>query len=296
MLDYRLVEAFAAVVTEGGFEKAAGVLHVTQSAVSQRVKLLEERAGCVLLVRSAPPAPTDAGRELLRHYRQVHLLEQDLALPGDDRDGFTTLAVGVNADSLATWFFPAVGDHLARERVLLDVRVDDQAETHRLLRGGEVLGCVSARAEPIQGCRVERLGAMVYHLYGTPSYRMQWYPHGMTAAAVERAPLLIFNRKDVMHLALLASATGAAPAIRHAGYLPSSERFAAVIAAGQVAGMLPEVQAADRAARGELVDLAPGHAVTVDLFWHCWNLASPRLGGFTAALVAGARRELAAAD
>jgi len=278
-------------VAEGGFERAAGVLHVTQSAVSQRVKLLEERTGCVLLVRSSPPEPTAAGRELLRHYRQVRWLEADLSMAGDDGE-YATLPVGVNADSLATWFFPAVEDYLGRERVLLDLRVDDQAETHRLLRGGDVLGCVSARDEPFQGCRAEYLGDMVYRLYGTPGYKRRWFPDKVTVAGMERAPMLIFNRKDVMHGELLAEALGTAPSTYRAFHMPSSERFAPVIASGQVCGMLPDQQAAEYVARGELTDLLPGHAVTVRLHWHCWNLDSRRLAGFTEALVAGARRQL----
>ena len=292
MLDYRLVEAFAVVVAEGGFEKAARVLHVTQSAVSQRVKLLEERAGCVLLVRSVPPRPTEAGRELLRHYRQVRLLEDGLSVAGGEGE-FAVLPVGVNADSLATWFFPALGGYLEEARVLLDLSVDDQSETHRLLRGGDVLGCVSASADPFQGCRTDYLGDMVYSLYGSPSYKTKWYSGDVTLETVERAPMLIFNRKDVMHGELLAGKLGVEPSGYRAFYLPSSEKFAPVIASGQVCGMLPWQQAAEYVERGELVDLLPGHAVTVRLHWHCWNLESPRLAGFTRALLAGARRELA---
>lgn len=293
MLDYKLVEAFAVVATEGGFEKAARVLHVTQSAVSQRVKLLEEQAGCILLVRSSPPRPTAAGREMLRHYRQVKRLEGDLAAGPDRGEDFATLAVGVNADSLATWFFPAIDGFLDNERVLLDLRVDDQAETHRLLRGGDVLGCVSSRSEPIQGCRVEHLGDMNYRLYATTEYIQKWFPDDVTFDAVERAPILIFNRKDTMHGELLAGKLGRPPSGYRAFYLPSSEKIAPVIASGRVCGMLPDQQAAEYVARGEFVDVLPGHVFTVALHWHCWNLESGQLVRFTEALVAGAQRELA---
>ncbi|WP_419786071.1 LysR family transcriptional regulator ArgP [Pseudodesulfovibrio sp.] len=292
MLDYKLVEAFAAVVSEGGFDRAAGVLHVTQSAVSQRVKLLEDRSGCVLLVRSSPPKPTAAGRELLRHYRQVRWLEADLSMAEGDDETHATLPVGVNADSLATWFFPAVQSFLAEERVLLDLSVDDQEETHRLLKGGDVLGCVSARSEPFQGCRAEYLGDMIYRMYCTAEFKAQWYPKGVTLEAAQRAPMLIFNRKDVMHGTLLAQKLGSAPAAYQAFYLPSSERFAAVIASGQVCGMLPDEQADEYVRRGELINLMPDQSVTVRLHWHCWNLDSPRLERFTQALIKGARREL----
>lgn len=290
MLDYKLVEAFASVLGQGGFEKAARALHLSQGAVSQRVKLLEEQAGCVLLVRSSPPVPTPAGQEMLKHFRQVKRLEADLDQGlGSGGTGFDTLAVGVNADSLATWFFPAVDPYLDAHPVLLDLSVDDQAATLGLLRTGEVLGCVSDRAEPVQGCRAEYLGDMDYRLYATPSYRMKWYSNGVVLESVEAAPILIFNRKDVMHEVLLAESLGARPELRNGFYLPSSERFAPTIATGRVAGMLPDQQAEPYLERGELVDLLPGRVFTVRLHWHCWNLDSGRLAGFSESLIQGAR-------
>ncbi|MBU4379310.1 MAG: LysR family transcriptional regulator ArgP [Proteobacteria bacterium] len=294
MLDYKLVEALAVVVAEGGFEKAGRVLGLTQSAVSQRIRLLEELAGCVLLVRASPPRPTDAGRGMLTLYRQVHHLEEGLsARLGLESSGFATLAVGINVDSLATWFFPVVDGFLDSEPVLLDLRVDDQAQTHALLRNGEVLGCISDRAEPMQGCSVHVLGEMHYRLYGTPAYQSRWFASGVTREGVERAPMLIFNRKDVMHAALLAQALGSEPSGYTPFYLPSSEQFAPAIGSGRVCGMLPDEQAHGPVGRGELVDLLPGHAFTVSLHWHCWNLETSVLTRFTRALVAGARRVLA---
>lgn len=292
MLDYKLIEAFASVVKEGGFEKGARVLNLTQSAVSQRVKLLEEQAGCILLVRSSPPVPTAAGKEMLKHFRQVQRLEADLTAGlGQAGGGFVSLPVGINADSLATWFFPAINDYLDANPVLLDLAVDDQAQTHQLLRDGEVLGCISERSEPIQGCRVEYLGVQEYKLYSTSSYKTEWFKNGVTLGTMERAPILIFNRKDLMHGDLLAE-VDARPAKYNAFYLPSSEKFAPTIASGRVCGMLPPQQAMEYVERGELVDLLPGHSYVVRLHWHCWNIESGELSRFTEALVAGARREL----
>lgn len=293
MLDYKLVEAFAAVVLEGGFEKGARALHLTQSAVSQRVKLLEEQAGCVLLVRSSPPRATEAGQAMLKHYRQVKRLEDDLGIRPEGKSGmFTSLRVGVNADSLATWFLPALNEYLDGESVLLDLSVDDQAETHRLLRDGEVLGCVSARTEPLQGCRVEYLGNMVYNLYCTKEYESKWFKDKSQINEFTYAPMLIFNRKDTMHAELLAAVYGEVPASFNGFYLPDSEQFAPTIATGRVCGMMPEQQAAEYVERGELINLLPGHAFVVRLYWHCWNIESDLLAGFTRALVAGARRHL----
>ncbi|WP_147819623.1 LysR family transcriptional regulator ArgP [Salidesulfovibrio onnuriiensis] len=298
MLDYKLLQALAAVVDEGGFERAARVLHVTQSAVSQRIKLLEEQAGQVLLVRSAPPRPTEAGIRLLKHFRQVRRLEDDLGLEmnldagaGDESARKTTISMGINADSLATWFLESVRGYLQAEPVLLDLRADDQEETHKLLRDGEVLGCITSRSEPFQGCRSEYLGSMTYRLMGSSGFRDRWFPDGFTEEAVRRAPMLIFNRKDHMHDRLLEKAFGHVPPL-NPFYAPSSGRFADFAEAGLAAAMLPGEQYGEYLAEGRLVDVAPGFDHTVRLHWHCWNIDSPVLAGFTRALARGARRLL----
>ena len=71
MLDYAALQALAAVLREGSFERAAQRLHVTPSAVSQRIKQLEERAGQVLVQRGSPCTGTEAGRHLCLHLEQV---------------------------------------------------------------------------------------------------------------------------------------------------------------------------------------------------------------------------------
>ena len=298
MLDYKLLEALAAVVDEGGFERAARVLHVTQSAVSQRVRQLEERMGQVLLSRKGGPEPTEAGRRLLKHFRQVRLLEEDLfkeLVPGRE-SGFASLPIGVNADSLATWFLPALTDFLARERILLDLRVDDQEATHDLLRHGEVLGCVSTEPDPMQGCTAEYLGHMDYLLVGEPGFAAQWLPRGLDREAASRAPILAFNRKDTLHHKLFRRVLGEIPGTMRVSYLPSSEKFVDMILCGRACGMLPRQQCGPHLASGEFLDLAPGHLTRADLYWHCWNLDSPMLASLSRALLQGARSLLEPED
>jgi len=294
MLDYKLIEALAMVVAEGGFERAARTLNLTQSAVSQRVRLLEEALGQVLVARVSPPAPTPAGRRLLKHYRQVRLLEGDLA-PAEAESGAPwsrALAVGVNADSLATWFLPAVDPFIQEHRVLLDLSVDDQDETHKMLRDGEVVGCVSARAEPMQGCRAVALGTMEYRLLAAPDFAARWFPDGLTPESVARGPAVTFNRVDESVNAMLAAALGERPRAYPTHHVPSSEQYMNAILAGWGYGTLPEQQTASLLAAGQLVDLAPEHPLPVALSWHCWNLDSPLLAALTDALVKGAARML----
>ncbi len=294
MFDYKLLEAFAKVVEEGGFERAARALCVTQPAVSQRVRLLEERTGRILLARTTPPKPTEAGRLALRHYYRVRRLEDDCQdLFGKDDSGHSILPVGVNADSLATWFLPAVTPFLLAERVLLDISVDDQERTHELLRDGGVLGCVSSRPEPFQGCASAALGSMRYRAFAAPGFRKKWFADGLTMETAAKAPALIFNRKDELHQKLLTGVFGSPVPGFQALYLPSSEKFATVIASGLAYGMLPDQQSAELEAAGEIVDLAPGFEERVALYWHSWRFGQGLLDRFTEALTAGAKRALA---
>lgn len=295
MLDYRLVEAFAVVLEEKGFEKAARRLCITQSAVSQRIKQLEELHGQILLQRTNPPRPTEAGVSLLNHFVQVRHLEEDLLARSAQgtRDGFITLAIGINADSLAVWFLTAIRPFLADRRVALELQVDDQDRTDRLLQQGKVLGCITTRSSPLQGCRVSSVGVMEYILCSSPAFQRSWFPHGLTAAAAERAPAIRFNRKDGLNDLIFRQIFKIIPAAGPTFFIPSTESFGDFVKSGLCYGVLPRQQAETLLEKGELVDLAPGYRVSVELFWHCWNLRSEILESFTAQLLAGAKDVLA---
>ena len=77
MVDGEQLAAFAAVIELGSFDAAADRLHLTPSAVSQRIKALEQRVGQVLVVRQKPCIATPAGVPLLRLATQTALLEAE---------------------------------------------------------------------------------------------------------------------------------------------------------------------------------------------------------------------------
>lgn len=295
MLDYKLIEALAFVVQEGGFEKAAIKLFVTSSAVSQRIKALEEQTGQILINRTNPPVATDAGIRILKHYHLVKRLEDDLidTFSPQDNKKFATLAIGINLDSLATWFLDAVHDFLLNHKVLLDLKPADQDQTDQLLKDGEVIGCVSSKNKLIQGCRMDYLGCMEYRLMATPEYMKRWFPEGASLDNIGLAPLFIFDRKDELHLLYFSKAFGETPAELSAHYLPSSEQFLQFTLAGLGCGMLPEHQCQEYMESGRLVELVAGCIVKVELYWHCWNLNSVLLKEFSENLVNKARASLA---
>ena len=294
MLDYKLIEALAAVVQEGGFEKAAKALYITQSAISQRVKLLEDQTGQILLARGTPPRATPYGLKMLKHYLQVKRLEDDLAGEMNENadPGFSSLAIGVNADSLATWFVDAIRPFLLEKRVVLDIRVDDQEQTHRLLRDGEVVGCLSTQEQPMQGCRVDYLGCMNYRLMAAREFAAAWFPNGLTEPDVLKAPAVIFNRKDELHHRFLRQVLGKTLGPIPIFYVPSSEKFVDFIASGLAYGLLPDQQISPSDRKSRMIDLVPNSHARVKLYWHCWNLKSPLLEDLTQYLGQSAKKLL----
>ena len=298
MIETKFLVTLAAVADEGGFERAARRLALTQSAVSQRIRQLEEAVGQPVLTRTQPPRPTGPGRALLRHARRVGLLEAELtadlarqfAPAGASAAAgapWQTLALAVNADTLATWFAKAVLPLLATERVALDLRVDDQERTLELLRGGEVAGCVSTREAPAQGCRAEFLGIMRYHCACAPSFAARWFPQGLTLKAAWCAPAVVFNRDDNVHDRFLTKSLGASPDCAPRHHVPDSERFVDFVLGQAGYGLIPHIQAGVHLASGALMDLWP-EPMPVPLYWHCWNVPSRLLARVGKALKAAA--------
>ena len=290
-----LAETLAVVVDEGSLDAAVRRLHVTPSAVSQRIKTLEEELGRVVLVRSRPVRATEAGAAIVRLARQSALLEHDaLAALGVDEEGAALVSVplAVNADSLATWFLEPLARLRERHPVVFELHRDDQDFTAGLLESGTVMGAVTSRATPVAGCRVSTLGVMRYEAAATPEYRARWLVGGVTAKALEAAPLVDFDRRDDLQSQWL-TAQGADPAPPPRSYVPASNDFASAIKLGLGWGLLPSFQSEAELADGRLVRLG-GPPVDVPLYWQQWNLRSPLLDAIAVELVAEGRRVPAA--
>ncbi len=297
-LDYAQLAALVAVAREGSFEAAAQALHISPSALSQRIKALEQSVGGVLLVRGKPSTVTPLGVPLLRHAQQVALLEQGLLSQWQSDGGAdaakaatASLAVAVNADSLNTWFVGAAADFVRLTGALIDVRVDDEAHTQEMLRRGEVLAAVSARAGAVQGCRSLRLGSLRYRATASPGFVARYFPDGLVSAAWARAPVLRFNAKDELQhrwLRRLTQLDVDPPAHR----LPSTHAFVMGCEAGLGWALNPERLVREALTCGRLVDLAPEHPSDVTLYWQASRLRLPLLETLTACVQAHAREQL----
>ncbi len=285
------VRTLLAVVDEGTFDAAAAALHVTPSAVSQRVKALEQRTGRVLLLRTKPVRPTESGEVLVRLARQVGRLERDayaeLGLSGAGEP--TRVSVAVNADSLATWFLGALTRVPPEARLSFELRREDEAHTAALLREGTVMAAVTSSPDPVPGCSVRRLGRMRYLPVARPEFAAR-HLDGPLRRALPEAPVVVFDRRDDFQDGFVRRLThGRAEAGVRRHYVPTSEGFVEAVAAGLGWGMVPEAQAVPLLREGRLTVFAPDRTVDVPLYWQQWKLDSPAL-----AVVADAVTEAAA--
>ncbi|MBU0748868.1 MAG: LysR family transcriptional regulator ArgP [Gammaproteobacteria bacterium] len=271
-LDSAQLSAFATVIDEGSFERAASVLHITRSAVSQRVKLLEERVGQVLVRRATPCTPTDAGQALYRHAREVALSEADaLASIGGGQQTSTRLAIGVNADSLATWFPHAMAQAAEGQSITFDINVEDQDHSANLLREGRVMAAVTADPQPVQGCKVLPLGTLRYRALASPAFMQRHFAQGVNAAALATAPMLVFNRKDALQARFVGRITRRklTPPVH---WLPEANAFVMATRAGLGWGMTPDPMVQDELRASTLVELIADKPVDVPLYWQYWRL------------------------
>ncbi|QIS17462.1 LysR family transcriptional regulator ArgP [Nocardia terpenica] len=294
------LRALDAAVAEGTLEAAARRLRVTPSAVSQRIKALEGAVGRILLLRSKPVRPTESGLAVLRLARQIELLTGDttreLGATTTKLDASTAspgrpvrIPIAVNADSLETWVMPALSR--APAGVCFEIHREDEEHTTALLRDGTVMAAITATAQPVQGCRVQRLGVMRYRPMATPRFARTWFPDGPTARAFAAAPVVMFDRKDDLQDRMMRRrARRVLDPPRH--YIPSSTGFLDAVRLGLGWGMLPDLQTTAAESAGEVVALDPRLFIDVPLYWQQWRLDSPTLGAVATTIAAAAADSL----
>jgi LysR family transcriptional regulator (chromosome initiation inhibitor) len=275
--------ALATAVSEGTLDAAARKLHVTPSAISQRIKALETTVGRVLLTRSKPVRPTASGETMLRAARQIQAITDDAARElGDEQSGAPqVIALAVNADSLATWLVPALA--AVGPSLVFDLRRDDETRTAELLRDGTVMAAVTASAQPVPGCTVEPLGRMRYRPRASTRFAARWFPDGATVRALAGAPVVAFDRGDQLQDRYLRRRSRRVlEPPRH--YVPGSSAFVHAVRLGLGWGMVPDLQAGPVDGEDRLVEFDDRGDADVRLFWQQWRLRSAALDRVAAAV------------
>lgn len=273
-LDYKLLAALAAIIETQSFELAAKKLFISQSAISQRIKLLEENFGHPMLIRSQPIELTTVGEQLLSHFKKVQQLENELLpeLLPDKPTKPMRVSLAVNADCIATWFIKALTPVLKENLVELNLLIEHEERTLDKLRSGEAIGAVSVIEKPLKGYRSFKLGKMNYCLVSSKSFQQKYFKNGVTKISLTMAPGISYDHKDAMHVRYIAKHFDLAASEYYCHSVRSSEAFVELAKQGVAYCLLPELQIENELTSGELVKLCPEKQLIETLYWHSWVL------------------------
>lgn len=297
MFDYKQLEAINAVLKNGSFQRAAKALGLTQPAISERIRLLENQVGRPLIVRGVVPKPTRAGQELVNHYYRVAHWEEKIIKgwgqnPGGDADP-TFIPLSVNFDSLSTWFVSAVEPCLKSGTAILEIYATDQDLTVELLRQGAVLGCITSVPRPPAGCSSTLLGEFSYRCLASPLFFKKYFSKGNGRKAIVRAPAIIYGRDDRLHEQFLAKVIGnrsfKSPPY---SFVPLLEGMKQMVLRSLGYALLPETVMKTEIHSGKLVDVFPGHSLSIQLYWQRTEIQTPILDDLSDAIVAESSKVL----
>lgn len=283
------LQAFAEILRSGSFDAAARKLHITPSAVSQRIRQLEDHIGQVLIIRGNPSRPTAAGTLLYRHAQQLQALEENF-FSELEQHGSPDIAVAVNTDSVDSWFLDVITE-AAQDRIMLNIKVEDQAYSASLLREGRVMAAVSTDPTPVQGCSTEYLGTMHYTAFASPAFCKKHIAGGNRLENFIASPSIFFNEKDQLQHTFLKSVAGRdiEPA---AMFIPSNSAYIEAVLRGAGWGMLPESMSGLPQCAGKIIPLFPETSVVTELYWHRWNIKLSSLDRLSQHVRNAARRGL----
>ena len=272
MMDYALLQALVAVQQESSFEGAARSLGMTSSAVSQRIRQLEERIGAVLVHRN-PTRPSPVGKLLCRHAEMVMLLEDELVGENSDclkalnRDPFN-IRISVNEDSLSSWFMDVLKPGNDNDyRFYFDIVLADQDHSIKEMKSGEVLAGISSSKEPAQGFRSYPLGQQIYRATASPSFVELYFPDGITQDSFKNAPSLRYSEKDELQKQWIEQIFGVN--IELPFYtIPSTYGLIESCLNDVAWGMNPAMLVDHHIASGDIVELTPNQTLNKSLYWH----------------------------
>ncbi|OUR60131.1 transcriptional regulator ArgP [Colwellia sp. 39_35_sub15_T18] len=272
--DYKLLSALATIIEVQSFELAAKKLFISQSAISQRIKLLEENIGQPMLIRSQPIELTAVGAQLLSHYKKVKQLENELLpqLLPDNPIKPIRITLAVNADSIATWFIKALTGVLENHLIELNLLIEHEERTLDKLRSGEAIGAVSVEKTPLKGYRSFELGKMNYCLVASKHFQQKYFSDGVNSSSLKMAPAISYDHKDDMHVRFITQHFDLAASEYYCHCVRSSEAFVELAKQGVAYCLLPELQIKNELASGELVKVCPDKSLVETLYWHSWVL------------------------
>ncbi|MQB43011.1 LysR family transcriptional regulator [Rhizobium sp. ICMP 5592] len=155
--DIALIRTFVAVADHGSMTIAANTLHMTQGAVSQQIKRLEDMLGCTLFEREKRGLRlTNAGERLLGNARRLLILNDDIWADMTDGTVEGSVRLGVPYDLIGTTLAPVLKSYAERHpQVEISLVCASSPELMRALDDGSIdLGVIE---EPLGSSKGECL-------------------------------------------------------------------------------------------------------------------------------------------
>ncbi|MDE8603827.1 ArgP/LysG family DNA-binding transcriptional regulator [Marinomonas sp. RSW2] len=285
MLDYKALTSLHAVLKFQSFDKAAQFLNLTQSAVSQNIKRLEQECGRPLLIRARPVVATPLGEQLLAHFNKVTMLEEGLKEAIQGNQATQPISIAVNNDALATWFTEVVSQFSATDSTKLHIKAADQNQTRALLQTGQVVACLSQIGTPVAGGGSVFLGYMNYELVATPGFIEEYLKGDLSAESILQSPALIYDEHDELWTRYQDECLKTKADLRNSHWYPSSHGFVELVMGGTVCALIPSVQIKEKIKSKKLVSLLPNKRLALPLYWHWYKLNSPVLDRLTKVVI-----------
>ena len=291
MFDYDALNILAEVVKNKGFNKAATKLRLTQPAVTKRVRTLEDQIGKPLLYRTNPPSLTDYGKRLVQHLDRVKFNERELSEDLIGANEKVNLKIGVNADTVATWFFRVVKSVVKDMSCVLELIVENETLTHELLRKGEVAGCVTTQSKPLPGCESEYIASIPYPCVASREFVKEYFKDGFNIEGFKIAPTVFFDYKDTLPFDFLKTLFGKKAPPFPFFSVPSSEGCFKIVEQGLAYGLVPIFQAKEGLKNGALIELFPHKRLQIRLFWQYPLRRSVFMKNFSDKFIISARKD-----
>lgn len=292
MLDYAQLEALLAIEEQGSFAGAARTLRMSSFAISQRIKLLEQELGVVLIERK-PTRASVAGKVLCDHARHVRELESDLLGQhfGENQTetGHEHLhSIAVNEECLSSWFNSVLRAQIGNaEAIRIEIVLADSNVSMDLMQAGKVVAGISHRKLPVRGFESYALPNVDYVPVAGPNFIESHLGGAVSAETLAKAPCLRLGKDNRSALDWMELVFGRVPQLSLFKH-PSIAGAINMCLHGRAWAVVPFHLVSEHLETGALIELLPGKPLSYPLFWHVSGALSEGLRQLTSDVRAAA--------
>lgn len=267
MVDYHALRALAAVIENQSFELASQEIGISQPAVTQRIQSFESYLGERLLIRKLPYKASKAGEMYLSLLRKVTILEGEVE---DSEEKMPVVKLAINRDSLDLYFLKVLSDPKISSMITMQIIADDQDNTLKYLKNGQVDLCISSVEKPLQNHLSLKIGEMKYSLVCASTFYKKYFQDGVNRKSLSFAPLVIFDRHDKAQHSYLKSNYNI-NLLSQANLMPSLASFKHAIIGGFGYGLMPIIDIQRELRKKQLIQMNPQKDFNISLYLHQWE-------------------------